>query len=68
MVRRQEFDAWLSTIARAIGMIGLIAFGVVWIVSDRVEPVLVTTAGILYGLGKGGEALATLRNGPGKES
>lgn len=59
--RRQTLDEWASTVARWIGLAGLVAFAVVWIVTHRVEPLLVGAFGGLYGLGNLGAAAAALR-------
>lgn len=64
MDRRSTIDEWVSTIARVVGLVGLIAFSVKWMATGRIEPTLVAAAGGLYGLGKAGEALAALRRTP----
>lgn len=64
MERAQSIDQWISLAARLVGLAGLVAFGIVWITTNRVEPLLVAAAGGLYGLGKGGEAIALLRQPP----
>jgi hypothetical protein len=62
--RRTALDEWISTIGRFAGLVFLIVFGVVWILTQHVEPLLVASFGGLYGLSRGGEAIALLRRGP----
>jgi hypothetical protein len=62
--RAKQIDEWISLAARLVGLLGLVAFAVEWFVTKRIEPLLVASAGGLYGLGKGGEALAILRHSP----
>lgn len=61
MDRRRAIEGWLTTTGQAVGLLGLIAFGIEWIVTKQVNSLLVATAGGMYGLGKGGEALSALR-------
>jgi hypothetical protein len=61
---QKKVDEWISLAARICGLVGLVVFGIVWIQTQRVEPVLVAAAGTLYGIGKGQQALATLRQAP----
>lgn len=64
MDRRAAIDEWISTIARVLGLVGLVAFSAKWMATGKIEPTLVAAAGGLYGLGKAGEALAALRRTP----
>lgn len=66
MNRRTSVDEWVSTIARIVGLIGLITFGLVWGFTGRIEPVLVMMSGGLYGIGQFGAAIGELRRPPEK--
>jgi hypothetical protein len=62
--RRAQLDEWISVVGRLVGLVFLIVFGVVWVLTQHVEPLLVASFGALYGIAKGGEALALLRRAP----
>jgi len=62
MGRRNAIDEWLSLAGRLVGLMGLAAFGVKWVLTGQTEPVLVSAFGVLYGISKAGQAAATLRD------
>lgn len=62
--RRTQLDAWVSTIARIIGLALLLAFGVEWILTQQSEPILVGAALTLYGAGAIGRARVLLNDPP----
>lgn len=62
--RRGTFDAWVSSIARLVGLALLLAFGVAWIITKQSEPVLIGAALTLYGAGALGRAKSIAEHGP----
>ena len=61
--RRRGFD-WRSDGPQVVGAAMLVFCLAFWALTDRVEPLFVTTGGGLLGLGLGAEALAELRRPP----
>jgi hypothetical protein len=62
---RAALDAWVSLVARIAGLILLLGFGVVWIVTalrgnPQSDPILVGAGLTLYGVGVLGRARALL--------
>ena len=55
---------WAAALPRWLGIMGLIACFLVWLLTGRVEPLFVTTFGGLLAVGQGADALATLRDPP----
>jgi hypothetical protein len=55
---------WASVLPTYFGMAGLIACFAVWALTNRVEPLFVTTFGGLLAIGAGAKALDTLRQPP----
>lgn len=52
---------WGAVVPQWLGIVGLIFCVVFWAITDRVEPLLVTTFGGILTVGLGAEALAALR-------
>jgi hypothetical protein len=59
--RRTALDEWISTLGRAAALLLLVAFGVVWILTRQVEPLLVAAMSTIYGIGRAASALVELR-------
>jgi len=59
--RRTALDEWISTLGRLAALLLLIAFGVVWIFTRQVEPLLVATMATIYGVARAASAVAVLR-------
>lgn len=57
----QSAREWGAALTVWLGYALLIFISAVWYFTDRIEPLLVTTAALLLGVGYGGQALAALR-------
>jgi hypothetical protein len=55
---------WGAALPTWFGMAGLVACFAVWALTNRVEPLFVTTFGGLLAVGAGAKALDTLRQPP----
>lgn len=55
---------WAAALPRWLGMLGLVACFLVWVLTGRVEPLFVTAFGGLLAVGQGADALGTLRDPP----
>lgn len=58
----RTLEEWTAALGRLLGIVGLVFCAVVWLLTDRVEPLLVTTFGSLLAIGQGAQAIATLRH------
>lgn len=58
----RTLEEWTAALGRLLGIVGLVFCAVVWLITDRVEPLLVTTFGSLLAIGQGAQAIATLRH------
>jgi hypothetical protein len=61
MAKGLSFDVVIARLGRAVGLIGLVAFGAKWMVTGDSEPGLTVAFGGMYAGGQGLEALAHLR-------
>jgi hypothetical protein len=55
---------WLALLPSVIGALGLVSLLIFWMVTSRVDPLLVTTFGGLLGAGQAAQALAALKTPP----
>lgn len=62
--RQRQLDSWVSLAGRIVGLLGLVVFGIIWALEQRIESLLVAASGALYGIGKVGEAWSILRQPP----
>lgn len=59
--RRRHINEWISTAGRVVALVMLIAMGALWMVTGRIEPLLVATFGGIYSVAAGAAAFALLR-------
>ena len=55
---------WGAVLPVYVGLAGLVACFVVWVLLDRVEPLLLSAFGGLILAGQGAEVVAAIRSGP----
>lgn len=60
MDRRQQLMKWFPVIMRYGGFLGEVGSAIFWAITNRLEPTLVTSFGVMMGLGGGLEALRDL--------
>jgi hypothetical protein len=55
---------WSAVLPVYVGLAGLVACFVVWVIFNRVEPLLLGAFGTLIAAGQGADVIAALRSGP----
>lgn len=55
---------WGAVAPQWLGIFGLVACFIVWLLSQQVEPAFLTSFGGLIVVGQGAEAIAAIRRGP----
>jgi hypothetical protein len=60
MDRRQQMMKWFPVVMRYGGFFGEMGSAIFWVLTNRLEPALLTSFGVMMGLGGGLEALRDL--------
>lgn len=62
--RARTAQEWGAVLPQWLGMAGLVFCTVVWLISGRIEPLLLSAFGGLIAIGQAGTALTITRQGP----